>query len=68
MAGEQLAQRPVVDVGERVVAHQSLRDDPVLCEEGERPSDEPGHRRRLLVVVELDVGEAGVWSSTTACA
>jgi len=58
--GEQFAQRAVLDVAEAVVGHQPLRDDPVLGEEGERAFDEGGHRRRALVVVELDVGEPRV--------
>src|SRR4029450_11032946 len=37
-----------------------LRDDPVFGEEGERAFDEAGHRQRLLVVMELDVGEPGM--------
>src|SRR6266511_248006 len=59
-AGEQLAQGAVLDVAEAVVSHQPLRDDPVLCEEGQRPVDEAGHGRCFLVLVELDVGEPGV--------
>ncbi len=60
VAGEQLAQRAVLDVAEAVVGHQPLRDDPVLGEEGERPLDEAGDGRGFLVVVQLDVGEPGV--------
>jgi len=56
-----------LDVAEAVIGHQPLREDAVLGEVGERPLDEVGHRRRLLVVVELDVGERE-WSSTIACA
>jgi hypothetical protein len=57
---EQLAQRAVLDVAEAVVGHQPLGDDPLRSEEGERPIDEAGHGRRLLVSVEVDVGEPGV--------
>ena len=52
-----LAQRAVLDVAEAVVGHQPTRDDPMLREEGERPLDESGDGRGLLVGVELDVGE-----------
>jgi hypothetical protein len=59
-AAERIVQRPVVDVAEGVVGHQSLRRDAVLGEVGECALDEGGHGRCLLVVVELDVGEPGV--------
>src|SRR3954451_12652149 len=52
-AVEQFAQRAVVDVGERVVAHQPLGDDAVLEEEIQRALGERGHRRRGLVVMDL---------------
>src|SRR5712691_4577292 len=58
-AGEQLTERAVLDVAEGVIGHQPLGDDAVLGKEAERPLEEAGYRRRLLVVVELDVGEAG---------
>jgi hypothetical protein len=60
LAGEQLAQRAVLDVGEGVVAHQPSRADAVALVEGERSLDEAGHGRGPLVAVELDVGEARV--------
>jgi hypothetical protein len=59
-ASEQLAQRAVLDVAEAVVRHEPLDADAVLGEEGERPFDEAGDRRRPLVVVELDVDEPRV--------
>jgi hypothetical protein len=37
---EQLSQRAIVDVGERVVGHQLLRGDAVRGEEGEATVDE----------------------------
>jgi len=58
VAGEQFAQRAVLDVAEAVVGHQPLRDDPLRSEEGERPFEEAGDGRGLLVVVELGVGES----------
>ena len=57
VAGEQLAQRAVVDVGEGVVGHQPLRGDAVLGEEGECALDEDGDGGAFLVDVEFDVGE-----------
>jgi hypothetical protein len=57
---EQLAQREALHVGEGVVGHQSLRDDPVRGEEGERAFHEAGDGCRLLVVEQFDVGEPGV--------
>jgi hypothetical protein len=60
VAGEQLAERAILDVAEAVVGHQPLRDDPMLGEEGKRPLDEAGHGRRSLVVVELDIRQPRV--------
>ena len=58
--GEQLAQRAVLGVDERVVGHQPFRLDAVLGEEGERAFDERGHGRCAFVVEQLGVAEAGV--------
>jgi hypothetical protein len=60
VAGEQLAQRAVLDVAEAVVGHQPLGGDAVLAEEGERSFDERCHGLGFFVVVDLDVGEPGV--------
>ena len=60
LAGEQLAEGAVLDVAERVVGHQPLRDHAAVGEPGECALDKAGHGRRGLVVVELDVGEAAV--------
>ena len=57
---EQLAQRAVLDLGERVVGHQPPGCDPVALEPGQRALDERRHRRRPLVCVQLDVGEPRV--------
>ncbi len=57
MAGEQLAQRAVLDVGESVVRHEPPGHDPPLGKGGERPFDEARDGLRLLVLVQLDVGE-----------
>src|SRR4051794_1102016 len=50
---QQLAQRAVVDVAERVVGHQPLRDDAVVEQPVQRAAGEGGHGRGLLVVVDL---------------
>jgi hypothetical protein len=55
---QQLAQCLVVDVGERVVGHQSLSDDPMLKEPVQCAAGERGHGRGLLVVVDLRVRQA----------
>ena len=55
VAGEQFAERAVLDVAEGVVGHQPFRDDPVLGEEGERPLEEAGDGRRRV---------SSLWSST----
>ncbi len=57
VAGEQLAQRAALHVGEGVIGHQPLRDDAMLGEEGQRPLEEAGHCRGFHVVVELDISE-----------
>jgi hypothetical protein len=62
LAGEQLAQRAVLHVAEAVVGHQPLRRDPVALVEGERTLEEAGDSLGFLVVVELDLGEAGMVS------
>ena len=54
---QQLAQPAVVHVGEVVVGEQALGDDPVACEELERPLAEGGDRGRSLVSVDLGVGK-----------
>jgi len=59
-AGEQLAQRAVLDVAPGVVAHQPPRLDALLGEGGERPLDEASDRLGLGVGEHLGVGEAGV--------
>jgi hypothetical protein len=46
-----------VDGGERVVGHQPLGDDPVICEEVQRALGERGDCRGGLVVVDLGVRE-----------
>jgi len=50
---QQLTQGLVVDVGERVVAHQPLGDDPVLQKPVQRAARERRDGRGLLVVVDL---------------
>src|SRR6266542_3226512 len=58
LAAQQLAQRAILGVDERVVGHQPFRLDAVLSEEGERAFQEGGHGRRALVVEEPGVTEA----------
>src|SRR6266508_589635 len=60
LAGEQLAQRAVLGVGEGVIAHQPPRSDAVALVEGECSLEEAGHGRCPLVAMELDIGEARV--------
>jgi hypothetical protein len=60
VAGEQLAQRAVLDVAEAVVGHQPPGDYAVLGEVRERALDKAGDGRCLLVVVELGIGEPRV--------
>jgi hypothetical protein len=57
---EQFAQRAVLDVAVCVVGHQSPCGDAVGGEERQGAFDKAGNGRGLLVVVELDVGQAGV--------
>ncbi|HWX46215.1 MAG TPA: hypothetical protein VNY52_12960 [Solirubrobacteraceae bacterium] len=52
-AVEQLAQRLVVNVGERVVGHQPLGDDPAIKEPVQRAAGERRHGWSFLVVVDL---------------
>src|SRR5664280_3371594 len=54
---QQLTQGLVVDVGERVVAHQPLGDDPVVEEPVQCAACERGDGGGLLVVVDLWVGQ-----------
>jgi hypothetical protein len=58
--GEQLAQRAVADIAPVVVAHQTPDHHPVGAEEGERALAESGDVVRLLVGVELGIGQARV--------
>src|SRR6187455_3433871 len=59
-AGEQVAERAGVDVGERVVGLQSPDCDAVCGVEGDRARDKGGDGRGALVCVQLGVGEAAV--------
>jgi hypothetical protein len=58
--GQQFAERAVAHVVERVVGHQSLGVDVVRGEPLHGPGDERGDGRGLLVLVQLDEGQAGV--------
>ena len=57
---EQLGEGSVLDLAEGVVGHEPPGHDPMPSKDGERALDEAGHGRRLLVLVELDVGEPRV--------
>jgi hypothetical protein len=57
---EQLAQRVVLDVDERVVGLQPLGRDRETGVELEGALDERGDGRRFLVWVDLGVGQASV--------
>jgi hypothetical protein len=59
-SSEQLAQRAVLHIGERVVGHQPPRGDPTALEPAQPALHEGRHRCRLLVVVQLHVGEPAV--------
>jgi hypothetical protein len=65
VGGQQLAQRAVLGVGERVAGHQPAQLDAVLGEEGQGALDQRGDGGGLLVVVQLDIGQARK-SSTSA--
>jgi hypothetical protein len=58
VAGEQLSERAVLDVGESVVGHHSLGADAVAGKVGEPAFDERCDGGRGLVVVALDKPEA----------
>jgi hypothetical protein len=57
-AVKQLAQRAVLDVGERVVGHQPLGHDAVVEEEDQGPLRESGDGGGAFVGVQLAVGQA----------
>ena len=60
VAGEQLAQAAVVDVGKGVVGLQSPRSDAVAGEELERSLDKAGDGVGTFVGVQLAVDQARV--------